>query len=59
MVDLGYNYRLSDLQCALGQSQLRKLPAWLAAFAPLLFQDKASVSRQGKSSAGPMAAVAH
>jgi len=28
MTDLGYNYRLSDLQCALGISQLRKLPAW-------------------------------
>lgn len=25
MVDLGYNYRLSDLHCALGISQLRKL----------------------------------
>ena len=25
MVDLGYNYRLSDLQCALGASQLSKL----------------------------------
>jgi perosamine synthetase len=30
MVDLGYNYRLSDLQCALGSSQLQKLPKWLA-----------------------------
>ena len=29
MVDLGFNYRLSDLQCALGISQLRQLPAWL------------------------------
>ncbi len=29
MLDLGYNYRLSDLQCALGISQLRKLPQWL------------------------------
>lgn len=29
MVDLGYNYRLTDLQCALGISQLRKLPGWL------------------------------
>jgi perosamine synthetase len=29
MTDLGYNYRLSDLQCALGLSQLRKLPAWV------------------------------
>ncbi len=27
--DLGYNYRLSDLQCALAKSQLRKLPSWL------------------------------
>jgi perosamine synthetase len=30
MVGLGYNYRLSDLQCALGLSQLHKLPAWIA-----------------------------
>ncbi len=29
MEGLGYNYRLSDLQCALGTSQLRKLPGWL------------------------------
>lgn len=29
MVDLGYNYRLSDLQCALGLRQLGKLPASL------------------------------
>jgi perosamine synthetase len=30
MVDLGCNYRLSDIHCALGLSQLRKLPGWLA-----------------------------
>lgn len=30
MVDLGYNYRITDIQCALGLSQLRKLPNWLA-----------------------------
>jgi UDP-4-amino-4,6-dideoxy-N-acetyl-beta-L-altrosamine transaminase len=29
MVALGFNYRLSDLQCALGLSQLRKLGGWL------------------------------
>jgi perosamine synthetase len=29
MVELGFNYRISDFQCALGVSQLRKLPAWL------------------------------
>ena len=30
MVELGYNYRLSDLQCALGIAQLPRLPAWVA-----------------------------
>lgn len=29
MVDLGYNYRLTDFQCALGISQLKKFPQWL------------------------------
>lgn len=29
MVDLGYNYRLTDFQCALGTSQLRKLRGWV------------------------------
>jgi len=27
--ELGYNYRITDFQCALGRSQLRKLPQWL------------------------------
>lgn len=30
MVELGYNYRITDLQCALGLSQLAKLPGFLA-----------------------------
>jgi perosamine synthetase len=30
MAELGYNYRITDFQCALGRSQLRKLPTWLA-----------------------------
>lgn len=30
MDELGYNYRLTDFQCALGLSQLKKLPNWLA-----------------------------
>lgn len=30
MVDLGYNYRITDFQSALGLSQLRKLPGWIA-----------------------------
>ena len=29
MVDLGYNYRLTDIQCALALSQLKKLPQWV------------------------------
>jgi perosamine synthetase len=29
MQELGYNYRLTDLQCALGLSQLTRLDAWL------------------------------
>lgn len=28
-LELGYNYRLSDIQCALGLSQLKKLPVFL------------------------------
>lgn len=30
MVELGYNYRITDIQCALGASQLTKLPGWVA-----------------------------
>lgn len=30
MVELGYNYRITDFQCALGISQLRKLSGWIA-----------------------------
>lgn len=29
MIDLGFNYRLPDVLCALGTSQLKKLPGWL------------------------------
>lgn len=28
VTDLGYNYRLTDIQCALGISQLKRVPAW-------------------------------
>ncbi|MGZ5939150.1 MAG: UDP-4-amino-4,6-dideoxy-N-acetyl-beta-L-altrosamine transaminase [Rhizomicrobium sp.] len=30
MVELGYNYRLPDVQCALGLAQLERLPRWVA-----------------------------
>ncbi|MFA5181802.1 MAG: UDP-4-amino-4,6-dideoxy-N-acetyl-beta-L-altrosamine transaminase [Syntrophales bacterium] len=29
MIDLGYNYRITDFQCALGISQLNRLPQWV------------------------------
>jgi perosamine synthetase len=29
MVELGFNYRITDFQCALGTSQLKRLPAWI------------------------------
>lgn len=29
MVELGYNYRMNDMQAALGCSQLKKLPQWV------------------------------
>ncbi|MDD5751482.1 MAG: UDP-4-amino-4,6-dideoxy-N-acetyl-beta-L-altrosamine transaminase [Candidatus Peribacteraceae bacterium] len=28
VTDLGYNYRLTDMQCALGLSQMKHIPAW-------------------------------
>jgi len=31
MYDLGYNYRITDIQCALGISQLKKLDDWILA----------------------------
>ena len=30
MQDLGYNYRLTDIQCALGRSQLKRLPEFIS-----------------------------
>lgn len=30
MTDLGYNYRITDFQCALGSSQLKRLDGWIA-----------------------------
>jgi perosamine synthetase len=30
MAELGYNYRLPDVQCALGMAQLKRLDGWVA-----------------------------
>ena len=48
---LGFNYRLTDLQCALGRSQLRKLPAFVARRAALVARYRAGLE--------PLAAAGH
>lgn len=51
---LGYNYRLTDLQCALGMSQLKRVPEWtlrrqdIAAFYDKAFAGLAGVTPLGK-----------
>ncbi|HOI72902.1 MAG TPA: UDP-4-amino-4,6-dideoxy-N-acetyl-beta-L-altrosamine transaminase [Syntrophales bacterium] len=50
MTDLGYNYRLTDFQCALGLRQLEKLPDWnnrrrdIAAMYDEAFREMSAVS---------------
>lgn len=43
MPDLGYNYRLTDVQCALGLSQLAKLDAFLDRRAALIARYRAAL----------------
>lgn len=50
MSALGYNYRISDIQCALGISQLLKLPGWLVRRREIAaIYDKALVAVHGVS----------
>lgn len=49
MVDLGFNYRLTDIQSALGMSQLSKLPGWL--------EKRRSIARTYKESFSDLEAV--
>jgi perosamine synthetase len=49
MVELGYNYRITDIQCVLGMSQLRKLPGWLA--------HRQEIARQYDAAFGPISEV--
>lgn len=50
MTDLGYNYRITDFQCALGILQLDKLPTWIkrrqeiAAAYDVAFADEAEIT---------------
>ena len=60
MTDLGYNYRLSDVQCALGISQLRKLDARLARRREIAQQyDRAFASSSAVRPLHTRAEVAH
>ena len=44
-VELGYNYRLTDIQCALVSSQLDKLPAFVARRKEIVAKDDAAFSQ--------------
>jgi UDP-4-amino-4,6-dideoxy-N-acetyl-beta-L-altrosamine transaminase len=46
MQDLGYNYRLPDLNCALGISQLKRLPHFMARREALVAGYQAALSRR-------------
>jgi perosamine synthetase len=60
MIDLGYNYRLTDFQCALGLSQLRKLPGWVARRQEIARRyDKAFTGLEGVAPLGVRPDVSH
>ena len=45
MIDLGYNYRLSDIACALGMSQLKRVDAFVARRKAIASQYRERLSR--------------
>lgn len=47
-IELGYNYRLTDLQCALGRSQLRKLGRFVARRRELAARYDAQLAGDGR-----------
>ena len=47
MNEVGYNYRLTDIQCALGRSQLKKLPGFLKKRQDIAARYCAAFSAQG------------
>jgi perosamine synthetase len=49
MAELGYNYRLSDLQCALGVTQLAKLRPWI--------ERRRAIARRYNEALAPMTGV--
>jgi perosamine synthetase len=60
MAELGYNYRLTDFQCALGLSQLKKLDRWIARRRRLARRyDRAFAKLRGVEPLGVRQHVAH
>ncbi|HEX9024265.1 MAG TPA: UDP-4-amino-4,6-dideoxy-N-acetyl-beta-L-altrosamine transaminase [Geobacteraceae bacterium] len=60
MVELGYNYRLTDIQCALGLSQLQKLDRFLERRRAIASRyDRAFAGLQGVTPLGVRGGVRH
>ena len=60
MTELGYSYRLTDFQCALGLSQLSKLPGWIARRQQIARQyDRAFAELPGVEPLGARDGVSH
>lgn len=60
MIDLGYNYRLTDIQCALGISQLKHLPDWILRRQKIAHEyDRAFAAIPGISPLGMSKDVSH
>ncbi|MDR3400886.1 MAG: UDP-4-amino-4,6-dideoxy-N-acetyl-beta-L-altrosamine transaminase [Chthoniobacter sp.] len=60
MTETGYNYRLSDIHCALGLSQLRKLPGWVRRRQEIAAQyDRAFAGHAAVRPLGKRAGVSH
>jgi len=58
--ELGYNYRITDFQCALAISQLNKLPKWLVRRAEIAATyDQAFVELASISPLGRLPAISH
>ncbi|WP_319763618.1 UDP-4-amino-4,6-dideoxy-N-acetyl-beta-L-altrosamine transaminase [Maridesulfovibrio sp.] len=60
MQDLGFNYRITDFQCALGLSQLSRLPEWVARRREIAaMYDKEFAVLDGLSPLGKLKAAKH
>ena len=49
MIDLGYNYRITDIQCALGISQLKKFGGNISKTAKFVGMERSALHRKMKT----------